>query len=157
MTCDARPSITADTPRPPNDSLYSLQPIRPSSVLIFRKSKLRWPASACRCSIFVTFMPDLRSRSPVPRASPPRRQAPDVARRLAVPGRDSGQTQRPFARVIHHLPEAGRLELGIVEQGLQGVHDHGRDALVVQVGEPLRVRAGGGDLAQLLVQDVDVV
>src|SRR5262249_61456721 len=24
--------------------------------LIFKKSKLRWPASACRCSIFVTFM-----------------------------------------------------------------------------------------------------
>src|SRR5215510_3248006 len=56
MTWDASPSITAETPRPPKDSLYSLQPMRPSSVLIFKKSKLRWPASACRCSIFVTFM-----------------------------------------------------------------------------------------------------
>src|SRR5262245_3991888 len=40
------PSMTAATPTPPNDSLYSLQPTRPSSVVILRKSKLRRPASA---------------------------------------------------------------------------------------------------------------
>src|SRR5712691_521889 len=56
MTCGASPSITAETPRPPNDSLYSLQPMTPSSVLILRKSKLRGPASACKCSSFVIFM-----------------------------------------------------------------------------------------------------
>src|SRR5262245_66132388 len=48
--------MTAETPRPPNDSLYSLQPTRPSSVVILRKSKLRWPASACRCSILAIFI-----------------------------------------------------------------------------------------------------
>src|SRR5437870_3803991 len=181
MTCAARPSITADTPRPPNDSLYSLQPIRPSSVLTFRKSKLRWPASACRCSIFVTFIPDLQPRSPAPRALPRRRgvvdlrraeadlaqdlhgvlpesgrQPPDVAGRLPVPGGNPGQTQRSFARMLHDVPEAGRLELWIREQGLQGVHDHARDALAVQVGEPFGGRPRGGDLAELLVQEFDV-
>ena len=40
----------AVTPVPPKDSLYSLQPTSPSSVVILRKSKLRWPASACRVS-----------------------------------------------------------------------------------------------------------
>src|SRR5690606_15187813 len=46
-----------------NDSLYSLQPISPSSVLILRKSKLRCPASACRHSspvIFTVWPPSLR-------------------------------------------------------------------------------------------------
>src|SRR5262245_33059238 len=76
MTCAARPSITADTPRPPNDPLYSLHPIRPSSVLIFRKSKLRWPASACRCSIFVTFMP--RSPRGAIVSRPPRLRSVEV-------------------------------------------------------------------------------
>src|SRR5712692_3191832 len=55
-TWDPSPSITAETPSPPNDSLYSLQPTRPSSVEILRKSKLRCPASACRCSSLVIFM-----------------------------------------------------------------------------------------------------
>ena len=48
--------MTAETPRPPNDSLYSLQPTRPLSVVIFRKSKLRPPASAWRCSTLAIFM-----------------------------------------------------------------------------------------------------
>src|SRR2546425_11890893 len=52
----ARPSMTAETPRPPNDSLYSLQPTSPLSAVILRKSKLRWPASACKCSRLVIFI-----------------------------------------------------------------------------------------------------
>src|SRR5262245_3527855 len=59
ITSGATPSMTADTPRPPNDSLYSLQPTRPSSLVRLRKSKLRWPASACRCSTLAIFMGSL--------------------------------------------------------------------------------------------------
>src|SRR5438552_5618174 len=56
MIDGASRSITADTPGPPNDSLYSLQPTSPASVVIFRKSKLRWPASAWSDSTLVIFM-----------------------------------------------------------------------------------------------------
>ena len=48
--------MTAETPGPPNDSLYSLQPTRPLSVVILRKSKLRPPASAWSDSISAIFM-----------------------------------------------------------------------------------------------------
>jgi len=51
-----RPAIAAETPTPPKDSLYSLQPTRPSSVLILRKSRLRQPPSACSDSTFVIFI-----------------------------------------------------------------------------------------------------
>src|SRR5262245_38743393 len=56
MSAGARPAMAADTPTPPNDSLYSLQPTRPSSVVILRKSKFRCPASACSDSIFAIFI-----------------------------------------------------------------------------------------------------
>ena len=56
MSSGASPSMTAETPRPPKDSLYSLQPTSPSSVVILRKSRLRQPPSACSDSIFVIFM-----------------------------------------------------------------------------------------------------
>src|SRR5262245_47873777 len=48
--------MTADTPSPPKDSLYSLHPTMPWSVLILRKSKLRWPALACNDSTLVIFI-----------------------------------------------------------------------------------------------------
>src|SRR6266404_4062467 len=56
MICGTSPSMTAETPSPPNDSLYSLHPTRPSSVLILRKSKFRCPALACSDSTLVIFM-----------------------------------------------------------------------------------------------------
>src|SRR5688572_12058395 len=48
-------SITAETPSPPKDSLYSLQPTSRSSVLIFRKSSVLQPPSACSDSTPVIF------------------------------------------------------------------------------------------------------
>src|SRR5438094_5204163 len=50
ISAGTRLSMVADTPSPPNDSLYSLQPTNPSSAVIFKKSKARPPASAWRCS-----------------------------------------------------------------------------------------------------------
>src|SRR5262249_59153346 len=95
----ASPSITAETPRPPNDSLYSLQPTRPSSVVILRKSKLRWPASACRCSILAIFIGRLLSSEALHRpARGPARRAPTCSRRPARGGHRSGPTSR------HALP-----------------------------------------------------
>src|SRR6185503_3645112 len=52
----ASPAIAAETPTPPNDSLYSLHPTRPSSVPILRKSRLRQPPSACSDSTVVIFI-----------------------------------------------------------------------------------------------------
>src|SRR3954454_18733681 len=52
----AMPWMTAVRPRLPSASVYSDQPTRPSSVVIFRKEKLRQPASACRSSILAIFM-----------------------------------------------------------------------------------------------------
>src|SRR5262245_38563654 len=69
MICGARPSMTAETPSPPNDWLYSLHPTIPSSVLILRKSKFRCPASACSDSTRVIFMAILSVRSFVSVAS----------------------------------------------------------------------------------------
>src|SRR5215470_1344040 len=63
MICGARPSMTAETPSPPNDSLYSLHPTMPSSVLILRKSKYRCPALACSDSTRVIFMAIFSVRS----------------------------------------------------------------------------------------------
>jgi hypothetical protein len=61
----ARFSITDVTPLPPNASLYSDQPTSPSSVLIFKKSKVRMPALACRHSSAVIFMvPPWRAELP---------------------------------------------------------------------------------------------
>src|SRR6185295_19525680 len=56
MRADPSSSITRDRPGPPKFSLYSLQPVIPSSVEILRKSKLRQPASACKDSIRVIFI-----------------------------------------------------------------------------------------------------
>src|SRR5262245_64891645 len=68
MMVGASRSITADTPGPPNDSLYSLQPTRPSSVVIFKKSKARCPASACSDSTLAIFMNPPRDHGPSPLA-----------------------------------------------------------------------------------------
>ncbi len=46
----------AVTPRPPNVSLYSLQPTTPWSVVILRKSKLRQAPSALSGSMRSIFM-----------------------------------------------------------------------------------------------------
>src|ERR1700730_14241923 len=56
MSSGASPAIAAETPTPPKDSLYSLHPTRPSSVLILRKSRLRQPPSACSDSTVVIFI-----------------------------------------------------------------------------------------------------
>src|SRR5262249_61232347 len=56
MTDEARRSMTAASPAPPNDSLYSAQPTSPVSVVSFRKSKLRVPASQCSDSSLAIFM-----------------------------------------------------------------------------------------------------
>src|SRR3989442_12622170 len=63
--------MTADTPAPPKDSLYSLQPTSPSSVVILRKSKLRCPASACRDSRRAIFMAATIAQGPPRGQGPP--------------------------------------------------------------------------------------
>src|SRR4026207_2256132 len=68
--------MTAETPRPPKDSLYSLQPTMPSSVLILRKSRFRQPASAWSDSIVVIFMPGRLPNRPPPRQPCPPRPPP---------------------------------------------------------------------------------
>src|SRR4026207_713864 len=68
--------MTAETPRPPNDTLYSRQPTMPSSVLILRKSRFRQPASAWSDSIVVIFMPGRLPNRPTPRQPCPHRLAP---------------------------------------------------------------------------------
>src|SRR4026207_2465229 len=68
--------MTAETPRPPKDSLYSLQPTMPSSVLILRKSRFRQPASAWSDSIVVIFMPGRLPNRPTPRQPCPHRLPP---------------------------------------------------------------------------------
>src|SRR5262245_62655911 len=73
MRLGASSSMMRERPGPPKFSLYSLQPVMPSSVSTLRKSKLRQPASACSDSIRVIFMarklPDVGSR---PQAKHPR-------------------------------------------------------------------------------------
>jgi hypothetical protein len=58
--------------------------------------------------------------------------------------------------VLDDLPEAGGLELGVVEQALQRVHDHRGDVQAIELGEPLGVGAARGDVVQLPVEDLDV-
>src|SRR2546422_11626653 len=98
--------MTADTPAPPKDSLYSLQPTSPSSVVILRKSKLRCPASACRDSRRAIFMAATIAQGPRRGQGPP---APEtgVSRgdgrargggRGAAPRPGWGSAQPPHAR-----------------------------------------------------------
>ncbi len=76
ISADASPAIAAETPMPPNDSLYSLHPTMPSSVLILRKSRLRQPPSACSNSIFVIFIASPSGR-PVREAAAGRGRLPE--------------------------------------------------------------------------------
>jgi hypothetical protein len=58
--------------------------------------------------------------------------------------------------MLHDLPEARRLELRIGEEGLEGIDDGGGHVGALQRLQPLRRVAGGHDLAQLFVEDLDV-
>ena len=55
-SCSAMPWMTAVRPRLPSASVYSDQPIKPSSVVILRKLNVRHPASQCRSSMRTIFM-----------------------------------------------------------------------------------------------------
>src|SRR5258707_8669053 len=59
-SCPIRPSampwMTAVRPRLPSASVYSDQPVTPSSVVTFRNENVRQPASQCRSSTFTIFM-----------------------------------------------------------------------------------------------------
>src|SRR3989449_742268 len=58
--------------------------------------------------------------------------------------------------MVDDLPEAGRLELRVGEERLERVDDRRRDARAIERVEPLGRAPGGDDLAQLLVQHLDV-
>src|SRR6185503_10540031 len=101
--------MTAETPRPPKDSLYSLQPTSPLSAVILRKSKLRCPASACRCSTAVIFMATNLAGCGPP-VQPSREEAP-------------GRDDRPYPLEQDETPLA--LEVGVHgEHGRAGEVQH---------------------------------
>src|SRR5262249_41383799 len=56
ITDGIRASIAAESPGLPKLSLYSDQPMMPSSVAILRKEKVRQPASHLKTSNVLTFM-----------------------------------------------------------------------------------------------------
>src|SRR5215470_15073367 len=85
-----------------------------------------------------------------------RLKASNVARRLAVGRGDVGHAQRALGRVLHGLPEARRLELRVGEERLQRVDDGGGHVGALERLQPLRGVASGHDLAQLLVERLDV-
>src|SRR5437870_5543634 len=58
--------------------------------------------------------------------------------------------------MVDDLPEAGRLELRVGEERLERVDDRRRDGGAIGRVEPLGRAPGGADLAQLLVQHLDV-
>src|SRR5438874_13218069 len=98
------------------------------------------------------FLQDLRAV-----LAEPGRQATDGARRLAVGSRDAGHAQRPLARVLDHLPEPGGLEVRIAQQRLERVDAHRGNVALVELGEPLGVRAGWRNPRDFLVEVLDVL
>ncbi len=63
INASAMPWMTEVRPRLPSASVYSGQPIRPSSVVITRKEKVRQPASACMSSMRSIFTVGSSNRS----------------------------------------------------------------------------------------------
>src|SRR5919106_866503 len=164
-TTGARCSIADVTPLPPNDSLYSLHPIRPSSVLILRKSKLRFPASACRHSNPVILMaaPPLSDRQHATRdlafGQRPERVI-DLFQRIG-PGHQLVQLQsaglvqrdqsrdvdvrsrRPVHRADHHLLGHQHARIEIDRSAVRRMADEYRDAALAGAFDALAERLAG--------------
>src|SRR5205085_6939283 len=78
--------------------MYSDQPTRPSSVVIFRKELTRQPASQCRSSIFVIFTEC--SRAAGRHHAPPRRTGSTP--RIEAKGRSSVTRRTRWIREGRH-------------------------------------------------------